>query len=77
MQASSFGQFLIEAGNTELRMSSEDSEGHDSDYSSSSGGFSGIARSINKRRNKHTFGAGLKQKYKKLIRTTSSRISGN
>lgn len=69
MQASSFSQFLIEAGHTELRMSSEDSEGHDSDYSSSSGGsFRGFPRSMSKHRGKNIFGAGLKQKYRKLIK---------
>ncbi|CAB4496169.1 uncharacterized protein OCT59_022227 [Rhizophagus irregularis] len=81
MQASSFNQFLLEAGNTELRMSSEESEGVDSDYSSSSSSgvnFRGITRSTNKNnRTKQTFGAGLKQKYRKLIKTTSSKINGN
>ncbi|GBB90552.1 hypothetical protein RclHR1_17540005 [Rhizophagus clarus] len=77
MQASSFNQFLLEAGNTELRMSSEESEGVDSDYSSSSTSnvsFRGITRSKNRTK---IFGAGLKQKYKKLIKTTSSKINGH
>jgi len=75
MDSSSFSQFLVEAGNIELRMSSEsESCQEDSDHSSVSGGKNSTT-STNTKSNKHTrrfSGLKLKEKYRKLLKTTNS-----
>ncbi|CAG8537656.1 9733_t:CDS:1 [Diversispora eburnea] len=72
MQSSIFSQFLLEAGNVELRMSSE-SESQDSDNSASSPSGSISQRSVlrTKTGRKQKFsGLKLKEKYRKLIKST-------
>ncbi|CAG8468155.1 7909_t:CDS:1 [Acaulospora colombiana] len=72
MQGSCFSQFLVEAGNVELRMSSESESQEESDNSSpSSPGVShfqnGVFRRSAKNGRKQKFGGlKLKEKYKKL-----------
>lgn len=78
MESSSFSQFLLEAGNVELRMSSESESQEDSDHSacSSPGGNSshfqrGVLRRGTKTGRKQKFGGlKLKEKYRKLIKST-------
>jgi len=77
MESSSFTQFLIEAGNVELRMSSESESGQeDSDHSSVSGSKGASTNNNNKSKsNKHTrrfSGLKLKEKYRKLLKTTNT-----
>ncbi|RHZ79491.1 hypothetical protein Glove_144g67 [Diversispora epigaea] len=75
MQSSSFSQFLLEAGNVELRMSSESESQEDSDNSacsSPSGSISqrGVFRRDTKTRKQKFSGLKLKEKYRKLIKST-------
>ncbi|CAB5203068.1 unnamed protein product [Rhizophagus irregularis] len=74
MESSSFNQFLVEAGNIELRMSSEsESCQEDSDHSSVSGGGKSTSNN-NTKSNKHLrrfSGLKLKEKYRKLLKTTT------
>jgi hypothetical protein len=74
MGSSNFNQFLVEAGNIELRMSSEsESCQEDSDHSSVSGGKD-VSTNNNNKSNKHTrrfSGLKLKEKYRKLLKTNS------
>jgi len=80
MESSSFNQFLVEAGNIELRMSSEsESCQEDSDHSSVSGGKD-TSTNNNTKNNKHTrrfSGLKLKEKYRKLLKTTNTPKSRN
>ncbi|RIA99435.1 RGS domain-containing protein [Glomus cerebriforme] len=75
MESSSFNQFLVEAGNIELRMSSEsESCQEDSDHSSVGGKVT--STNNNTKNNKHTrrfSGLKLKEKYRKLIKTNASK----
>jgi hypothetical protein len=79
MESSSFNQFLVEAGNIELRMSSESESCHeDSDHSSVSGGKDISNNSTKNIKHTRRFsGLKLKEKYKKLLKTnpTKSRNS--
>jgi hypothetical protein len=77
MESSSFNQFLIDAGNVELRMSSESESCHeDSDHSSVSGSKDASTKNNNQSKsNKHMrrfSGLKLKEKYKKLLKTTNT-----
>jgi len=80
MSSSNFNQFLVEAGNIELRMSSEsESCQEDSDHSSVSGGKD-VSTNNNTKGNKHTrrfSGLKLKEKYRKLLKTTNPSKNRN
>ncbi|GBC10746.1 hypothetical protein RclHR1_09870005 [Rhizophagus clarus] len=77
MESSSFNQFLVEAGNIELRMSSEsESCQEDSDHSPVSSGKN-TSNNNTKKHLRRFSGLKLKEKYRKLLKTTNTSKSRN